>query len=269
MFSITSNSPRCMTRDVSILADGTGVCHCEGLLWVHGNTDPLEPFRFDLERCRVTNKCERVGQPAVSCDLFSRSTAHIVCTFVQVKSGFDDTGQVRVDHVLRYWRCVRVTSRFLWTFTKYIVLKLDPGPDHAWVDVTGLHVWILFFRFGGVGVIVWMEGTHGSTTGCEYLIPFPETLRLLSVCTSVYFGRIGISLRDRGPITTAAVYVDRWSLVSVGRGYTTARPSPIRRSTCRSSAGLCLLGRIRIRPYIGEYIFSFPHDGFTELRRSL
>ena len=122
------------------------------------------------------------------------------------------------------------------------------------------------------------------------------SVRRLSVCTSVNFGRIRCLFHleassklsecfqtnrdftskhwsDQNGIfwPYTAVYFDCWSLISAGRSYIPAlepRPSPVRRSTCRSYAGLFPLGRIRTHPYIGEYIFSFPLDGFTELRRS-
>ena len=43
---------------------------------------------------------------------------------------------------------------------------LDGGADHAWVDDTGLCMWILCFRIGGPGVMAWMLVliTRGSTT---------------------------------------------------------------------------------------------------------
>ena len=37
-------------------------------------------------------------------------------------------------------------------FTKYSAHGLDVGADHAWVDDTGLYVWILCFRIGDLGV---------------------------------------------------------------------------------------------------------------------
>ena len=42
------------------------------------------------------------------------------------------------------------------TFTKYSTHGLDAGSDHAWVDDTGLHMWILCFRIGGLGIMVSM-----------------------------------------------------------------------------------------------------------------
>ena len=37
-------------------------------------------------------------------------------------------------------------------FTKYSTHRMDIRSDQTWVDDTGLHVWILCFRIGGLGV---------------------------------------------------------------------------------------------------------------------
>ena len=51
-------------------------------------------------------------------------------------------------------------------FPKYNAHSLDAVADHAWDDDTGLYVWILCFRFGGLGVTVLIVVliTRGSTT---------------------------------------------------------------------------------------------------------
>ena len=41
-------------------------------------------------------------------------------------------------------------------FPKYNDHRLDAGADHAWVGDTGLHMWILCFRIGSLGIMVWM-----------------------------------------------------------------------------------------------------------------
>ena len=50
-------------------------------------------------------------------------------------------------------------------FPKYGAHGFDAGSDHAWVDDTGLHMWILCFRIGGLGIMVRMVlFSRGSTT---------------------------------------------------------------------------------------------------------
>ena len=50
-------------------------------------------------------------------------------------------------------------------FPKYNDHRLDAGADHAWVGDTGLHMWILCFRIGSLGIMVdvavlaWVDDT--------------------------------------------------------------------------------------------------------------
>ena len=54
-------------------------------------------------RCRVTNKCERVGQPAVCCEPFHEVQRSLFGCWSRSSVGRRHR-QVRVDHVLPYWR---------------------------------------------------------------------------------------------------------------------------------------------------------------------
>ena len=137
IFFSTSDNPRYRTTAPSTHANGTGFCHREGFDVVRGftvgNADPLDPSRFDLFLVFTGEATLNVSQVQDAQGVFFQRLA--------------------VD-----------------PFTKY-VHGLDAGSGHAWVDDTGLHVWILCFRIGGLGVMVWMMvlTMRGSmTTFCTY-----------------------------------------------------------------------------------------------------
>ena len=141
----TNDNPRCRTAGVLNCTKGTGICHREDIHSVRGfavaNTDPLHPTRFD-PLLVFTGK-------ATSDDAESGCRSPEPVFFLRNSVSALSNQPFAVDFV-----------------TKYSTHGLDIGSDHAWVNDTSLYVWILCFRIGGLGGMVWMVIliTRGSTT---------------------------------------------------------------------------------------------------------
>ena len=113
-------------------------------------------------------------------------------------------------------------------FPKYNAHRSDAGAD----DDTGLHVWILCFRIGGHGVIVWMVVliARGSTT-----------LFLYGSISFFFIGVLGITQLESStstgfPIndaTTGNIKVSSWPRVSLS----SCHPERIGRSCPKRGAG--------------------------------
>jgi len=132
----TSDNPRCKTTGVLNYANGTGICHREGIGAVHGftvgNTDPLDPTQFDLLLVFT-------GKATLNDGESSMQKVRVQVT----RGGFFQQTSVNV---------LNNQPFAVDLFTKYGAHGLDVGGDHAWVDDTGLYVWISCFRIGGLGV---------------------------------------------------------------------------------------------------------------------